>query len=167
MLLLRSQRGFTAIELLVVVALLVIIASIAIINVNRLIAQNNLQSATTQLATDIRTMQQLSMEKSRQDSNDQVNITFSGNSYRIVTNKTTGTSLPARTLPNGITVGSSTGNALSFDAVDLTQNTTPAKVTLTSTALTANNIRTIVIAKTTGRIRIASSANSAYVTGEE
>nr|WP_173812558.1 type II secretion system protein [Dendrosporobacter quercicolus]NSL46959.1 type II secretion system protein [Dendrosporobacter quercicolus DSM 1736]SDL70550.1 prepilin-type N-terminal cleavage/methylation domain-containing protein [Dendrosporobacter quercicolus] len=165
MLQIRSQKGFTLIELLVVIALLTIIAAIAIINVSHVVARNDLQTATVRLLADVRTMQQLSMEKRREDDADKVNITFSGNSYQIITNKTARTAFPARTLPPGITVSFSGGNTLSFDAVDLAKNTN-AMITLTSASLPANKTRTLVIARETGRIRVDSSARPSYLTEE-
>jgi prepilin-type N-terminal cleavage/methylation domain-containing protein len=166
MLILRSQKGFTLIEIVVVIALLAIIASIAIVNINRIVAQNDLQTASVRLAADIRTMQQLSMEKRREDDMTKVNITFSGSSYQIVTDQAAGTKLPVRTLPSGISVSSSGGNTLSFDAVDLTQNSN-SMITLTSAALPANNTRTVVIARETGRIRVDTSARPSYRTEEK
>lgn len=161
MLLFRSQKGFTLIELLVVIALLAIIAAIAMLNVSRVIAQNDLQTATVRLLGDVRTMQQLSMEKRREDDADKVNITFSGSSYQIVTDKTAGTALPVQTLPSGVSVSFSGGNTLSFDTVDLTRNTN-AMITLTSGSLPENNTRTLIIARETGRIRVDSSAKPSY-----
>jgi len=164
--LLQSQKGFTLVELLVAIAILGILATIAIININYALARNDLVTASAQLAADIRTMQQLSMEKSPTGSSNAINITFSANSYQIITNSSSGTGLAPKTLPASITITPSNGSTLIFDPANLSNNTA-AMITLTSSSLpTGENKRTIVISNITGRIRIDTSSTPAYKSTE-
>lgn len=158
----QSQRGFTLIELVIAIALISILATIAVININYMIAKNNLNTASSQLVTDIRTMQQLSMEKSTDDTSSSVNITFGKNSYQIITDTTKGTGLPSRILPNAITLTSSRGSILGFNPNNFSSNPA-AMITITSSALPkGENTRTLIISHDTGRIRIDTSSSPSY-----
>ncbi|SHI34950.1 prepilin-type N-terminal cleavage/methylation domain-containing protein [Propionispora hippei] len=162
----RSQKGFALIELLVAIAILGILAGIAGINLRYGIAKNDLTTATSQLAADIRTMQQLSMEKAIDDTSAAINITFATGSYQIITDQSTNTGFSSRTLPSSITLSSSNGNTLAFNPSNLSTNTA-TMVTLTSSILPkTENKQTIIISRMTGRIRIDTSSTPAYRTEE-
>ncbi len=159
---LHSQKGFTLIELLIAIAILGILASVAAINIRYAMAKNDLTTATNQLAVDIRAMQQLSTEKAIDDTSGTINITFSSNSYQIITDKATNTGFSVHSLPSTITLTSSSGTILTFNPNNLTNNAA-AMITLTSNTLPKDEkVQTIIISRTTGRIRIDTSAKPAY-----
>lgn len=159
---LQSQKGFTLIELLIAIAILGILSSITMINVTYAIAKNDLATAAALLAADIRTMQQLSLEKPSAGSNNTINITFSANSYQIITDNTSRAGLTPKNLPTSITITPANGSVLMFDPANLSNNTA-TMITLTSSSLPfGENKRTIIISKVTGRIRIDNSNTPAY-----
>jgi|GEM_PF-5058161 len=156
---LKSQQGFTLIEMLIVIAIVGVFANLAFIQINNAIASNDLTCAANQMAINIRTMQHLSLQKGRSDTTNTVNMTITPSTYTI---NSFGTTLPTVTLPNNITTE---GNAvLIYDPYN-SENNTNRMITLTN----ANNQqkRTIVISKETGRIRIDSSQNPSYLAEEK
>lgn len=156
---LKSQQGFTLLEMLIVIAIFGIFANLAFIQINNALANNDLTNATNQMAINIRAMQHLSLQKGRSDTNTIVNMTITPSTYTI---NSFGTSLPTVTLPNNITAN---GNVtLVYDPYEVVNNTN-SMITLTNSR--NQEQRTIVISKETGRIRIDSSHNPSYLTEEK
>ena len=155
------QKGFSLVELLVVVAILGVLSTVCFLNLRTVLAGQELQTSSEQLISQIRTMQQISLNKSPSDAANLVQISFASRSCQI----TNGTVSPAVTLPvvsfpSSVTLSGST--SLAFDA-KTPANNARAMVTLTSTSGTK---RTLVIASETGRIRLDTSNSPAYLAAE-
>lgn len=97
----KTQAGFTVIELLVVITIIAVLSSLFGIGMLRSVRTSELNNAAYQMAADLRRARSLSQVKSIDGK-----ITFSGNSYTI----TQGTLVKQVTLPYGVTLscGSST-----------------------------------------------------------
>lgn len=150
----RSQKGLTLIELLIVLSIVSIFVTLAVVNLRSSIAANDLNGAAGQLATNIRAMQHLSLQKTSSDASSVVNMTITSTSYTM---NNFGTTFLTANLPNNITTN---GNVtITYDPYTLSNN---ANVMVTLTSAINQQKRTIVISKETGRIRIDSSSNPAY-----
>lgn len=156
----KSQQGLTLIEMVIVIAILLSFLGIVGLKVSDAIAIHDLSSTTEELAINIRTLQQLSLQKTR-SGNDIVNMTFTANTYQI---NSLGTQLPVVTLPKYITLVRAGNSALTYDPYVFTNNQ-ESMITLKSK--NTSQIRTIVICKETGRIRIDSSSSPSYKAEEQ
>lgn len=151
------HKGFSLVELLVVVAIIGVLSAIGLLNLRTVLAGQELQTSSEQLISQIRTMQQISLNKSPSDAANLVNISFTSNSCQI-TNGTVSpaVTLPTVTFPSSVALSGST--SLTFDA-KTPANNDRAMVTVTSTS---GSKRTLVIAAETGRIRLDTSSSPAY-----
>lgn len=157
---LKSQQGFTLLELLIVIAMISIFFGMAVVKINDVVAINHLNSAADQLVIDLRTMQQLSLQKSSSN-NPTINLTLSATTYQI---NSPGTTSPTVIMPANVTITSTDKNPLTYNPYDITQNK-ENMIILTST--TINKSKTIVICKETGRIRIDSASPASYRSEEK
>ena len=157
----QFRKGFSLVELLVVVAILGVLATVGFINLRPALAGQELQTSAEQLISQIRTMQQISLNKSPSDAANLVQISFTSNSCQIANGTVSpAVTFPAVTFPASVTLSGST--SLTFDA-KTPANNARAMVTLTSTSGTK---RTLVIASETGRIRLDSSNSPVYLATE-
>lgn len=156
----KSQQGLTLIEMVIVIAILLTFLGVVGIRVNESIAINDLTSTADELAINIRTMQHLSLQKTR-SGNDSVTMTFTASSYQI---NNLGTKLPVVNLPKYITLVRAENSPLTYDPYVFANNQA-SMITLKSQK--TSQIRTIVICKETGRIRIDSSSSPKYKTEEQ
>lgn len=80
---LRTSRGFTLLEVMVVLAILSIVTAIGIPNFRGHMHQMRLESAALQMVADIRYLQQLAMAKEEETSNYYITFTPGLNRYRL------------------------------------------------------------------------------------
>lgn len=152
---LKSQQGFTLIEMIIVVAMLSIFLSMATVRITDAIANNDLKCATDQMVIDIRTMQELSLQKAVTGTMN-VNMTITSSTYQI---NNLGTLLPMVNMPKKVTIAVKGDSPLTYDPYELTNN---KKNMIILTSGTSHQTKTIVICKETGRIRIDSANPAAY-----
>ncbi len=152
---LKSQKGFTLLELIIVVAILGVFFGMATVRVMDTVANNNLKWAAEQMAIDIRTMQELSLQKSA-TSTLNVTMTITSNTYQI---NNLGTQLSQITMPTNVTIAVTGDSPLTYDPYVFANNK-ENMIILTSGV--TQQTRTIVLCKETGRIRIDSSNPAVY-----
>jgi prepilin-type N-terminal cleavage/methylation domain-containing protein len=162
---LHDQKGFSIIELLVVIAIIGIIVGFSVPSFGAWKADRELDAEIDDLVLSIRRMQQLSLQKSKTDATSRVSMIIQPGGYQIITDSTSNpqATQPFTSFHPGISIFPSDAS-LTFDPYTLSNNM-PAILTLRHTETT--NVRSIVIARETGRIRIDSSTNPDYRTGEE
>jgi prepilin-type N-terminal cleavage/methylation domain-containing protein len=164
----RQLKGFTLIELVILLLIIAVLA--VVVNINWPGSTLNLGAQTSQLATDLRYTQALSMTRGQRYC-----LKISGNTYQIV-NSATGTAMVlaygnlTATLGNGIAFGAISpggsamfvfdGSGIPYYSSSTTCNTTNAQA---ATALTGNGsiilsaggqTRTILISAETGRVLV-------------
>lgn len=119
---LRDQKGFSLVEIIVVVSILAIVSAIAIPSLIRYVSNSNLKSAARDVASDILNLRERSIAENRMY---KISISVADNNYTIDQCNATGSSCAAYTaietksptaFGTGITITGNTytGNAITF-----------------------------------------------------
>ncbi|MFZ5943369.1 MAG: pilus assembly FimT family protein [Bacillota bacterium] len=119
---LKQEKGFTIIELVLVVVILGILATLVYPSASDIISSQRLQSTAKEILSDLRIAQQLAISK---ENNTRIIFNNSSstppNTY-FVKNVTANETIKEATLPPGITIN--TSKIIDFNIVGTTQNDT-------------------------------------------
>lgn len=151
---LRNQHGFTLIELLFVIAIIGILATIAIPKIAGPSANQELDMLTSELAADIRYMQQLSTNAGNTATRYQIQLNSTTPSSYTLIDTSNNTILKTGTIDSTKFSTSASRTTVTYDALRLTNNLA-SQIQITS--LANNNSRYIIIAPVTGRVRASQS----------
>ncbi|MDD4600415.1 hypothetical protein SDC9_05989 [bioreactor metagenome] len=141
------QRGFTVIEIIIVIAILGVFAGLALPAVNNMIAKQNLDTSAQILASDLRWVQQLCINTTPDTLFPQIKPL--SNKYIV---KKGSNVIKTVNLPDGITISGPQTLTFSINGTPLTDNQ-PLPATLLLTSKNTTNIRHVIIS-TVGRIRV-------------
>ena len=145
------QRGFSFIELIVVISIILIAAALAVPRLGNSIAVRELEDAAQQLATDIRWTQQMVVNS---DSNNLPILMFS-NAVPYGYTITQGTKIMKKhDFPASVNLTGNPGNLI-FKINGIPASGSDFTISLRSTGI--NQARKVVIAMSTGRVRVEKS----------
>ncbi|WP_119154609.1 GspH/FimT family pseudopilin [Caldimonas tepidiphila] len=122
----RSPRGLTLIESMVVLAVMAILATQAAPAFNSFLAASRLRGAASQLTTDLRNARSEAVTR-----NTEVTVTFSATGYSLDSG---GTTLRSVVLAGGTTISSGNGTTVTFTRRGILDPVSSAAVTLANSS---------------------------------
>lgn len=149
------QRGFTLIEVIIVIAIIMIVAALAVPRIEATLAQRDLDNSARMLEADLRWLQQTCINTTPDTSAPIMKFqkTTMPNGYYITVGLTTTKSV---TLPSDVVLsGTPTTLTFSMNGTPITDSTVlPTTLLITSTKTTSKKY---IMVSTTGRIRISNT----------
>ena len=152
-----DQRGFTLIELMVVVAITAILLAIAAPSFTDLIARRRVEGVATEVNTDL---QYARTEAVSRGANVSLFVPSGGTSYCVTTGTDCSTTLKNIALPTGVSISEAASSALTitYDALrGWTNNSTDIALTFQSSN-TSGKLRVSV--NSMGRVALCSPSSS-------